>query len=72
MIVIPNMDSYRVEKQAAVKFQLPDEDAEIEPVSTSGGGDVAEPELDVLSNILAAFNDQFGNIPGQTGTASTS
>ena len=56
------MDSYRVEKQAVVKFQLPDEDAEIEPVSTAGGGGVAEPELDRLSNILAAFNDQFGNI----------
>ena len=57
-----DMDSYRVEKQAVVKFQLPDEDAEIEPVSTAGGGGVAEPELDRLSNILAAFNDQFGNI----------
>jgi type I restriction enzyme, R subunit len=57
-----DMDSYRVEKQAAVKFQLADEDAEIEPVSTAGGGGVAEPELDRLSNILAAFNDQFGNI----------
>jgi type I restriction enzyme R subunit len=57
-----DMDSYRVEKQAAVKFQLPDEDAEIEPVSTAGGGGSMEPELDRLSNILAAFNDQFGNI----------
>ena len=26
------------------------------------GGFVVEPELDRLSNILAAFNDQFGNI----------
>ena len=26
-----DMDSYRVEKQAAMKIQLPDEDAEIEP-----------------------------------------
>jgi type I restriction enzyme R subunit len=57
-----DMDSYRVEKQALVKFQLPDADAEIDPVSTAGGGFVAEPELDRLSNILAAFNDQFGNI----------
>ena len=57
-----DMDSYRVEKQAVVKFQLPDEDAEIEPVSTAGGGGVVEPELDRLSNILAAFNDQFGNV----------
>ena len=57
------MDSYRVEKPAAMKIQLPDEDAEIDPVPTSGGGAMPEPELDRLSNILKAFNDQFGNIP---------
>jgi type I restriction enzyme R subunit len=57
-----DMDSYRVEKQAAVKVQLPDEDAELEPAPTSGGGRKAEPELDLLSNILKTFNDQFGNI----------
>jgi type I restriction enzyme R subunit len=57
-----DMDSYRVEKLAAVKFQIPDEDAEIEPVSTAGGGSSTEPELDRLSNIIATFNDQFGNI----------
>jgi type I restriction enzyme R subunit len=58
-----DMDSYRVEKQAAVKIQLPDADAEIEPVPTTGGGRKPEPELDRLSNILKTFNDQFGNIP---------
>ncbi len=58
-----DMDSYRVEKQAAVKIQLPDADAEIEPVPTTGGGHKPEPELDRLSNILKTFNDQFGNIP---------
>jgi type I restriction enzyme R subunit len=58
-----DMDSYRVEKQAVVKIQLPDADAEIEPVPTTGGGHKPEPELDRLSNILKTFNDQFGNIP---------
>ena len=58
-----DMDSYRVEKKAAVKIQLPDQDAEIGPVPTSGGGHKPEPELDRLSNILKTFNDQFGNIP---------
>ena len=58
-----DMDSYRVEKQAAVKIQLPDADAEIEPVPTTGGGRKPEPKLDRLSNILKTFNDQFGNIP---------
>ena len=57
-----DMDSYRVEKQAAVKIQLPDADAEIEPVPATGGGRKPEPELDRLSNILKTFNDQFGNI----------
>ena len=58
-----DMDSYRVEKRAAMKIQLPDVDAEIEPVPTSAGGRIPEPELDRLSNILKAFNDQFGNVP---------
>ena len=57
-----DMDSYRVEKRAAVDIQLPDADAEIEPVPTTGGGGKPEPELDNLSNILKTFNDQFGNI----------
>jgi type I restriction enzyme, R subunit len=57
-----DMDSYRVEKQAVVKVQLPDANAEIEPVPTAGGGSRPEPELDRLSNILKSFNDRFGNI----------
>ena len=57
-----DMDSYRVEKQAAVRVQLPDADAEIGPVPASGGGHKPEPELDLLSNIIKAFNSQFGNI----------
>jgi type I site-specific restriction-modification system R (restriction) subunit len=58
-----DMDSYRVEKQASMRIALPDADAEIEPVPTAGGGHKPEPELDRLSNIIKAFNDQFGNIP---------
>jgi type I restriction enzyme R subunit len=58
-----DMDSYRVEKQAVMKIQLLDTDAEIGPVPTSGGGHKPEPELDRLSNIIRTFNDQFGNIP---------
>ena len=55
------MESYRVEKQAAVKILLRDEDAEIEPVPTEVGGRKPEPELDRFSNILKTFNDHFGN-----------
>jgi type I restriction enzyme R subunit len=57
-----DMDSYRVEKKAAVKIQLADQDVEIEPAPTDAGGGRAEPELDRLSNILKAFNDQFGGV----------
>src|SRR5262249_12541815 len=57
-----DMDSYRVEKKAALKVLLPDEGAEIGPVPTSGGGRKLEPELDRLSNILRTFNDQFGTL----------
>ena len=55
-------DSYRVEKQAVRDIQLPDKDAEIEPVSTSGGGQKPELEMERLSNIIREFNDRFGNI----------
>jgi type I restriction enzyme R subunit len=57
-----DMDSYRVEKQAVQQIQLPDAEAEIEPVPMAGGGHKQEPELDRLSNIIKTFNDQFGNI----------
>ncbi len=44
----------RVEKQSVAKIQLPDADAEIEPVPTTGGG--RKPELHRLSDIIKAFN----------------
>jgi len=57
-----DMDSYRVEKKAAMKIALADKDAEIEPVPTDAHGHKAEPELDRLSNILKTFNEQFGTL----------
>lgn len=57
-----DMDSYRAEKKATLAIALPDADAEIEPVPTSGGGRKAAPEMDKLSNIIKAFNDQFGGL----------
>ena len=62
-----DMDSYRVEKKAAIHVQLADENAEIKPVPTNGGGHRPEHELDHLSNILKTFNDQFGHIPWTDG-----
>jgi type I restriction enzyme R subunit len=57
-----DMDSYRAEKKAAMRIGLPDADAEIGPVPTSGGGRKPEPELDRLSNILKSFNEHFGTL----------
>ncbi len=57
-----DMDSYRVEKKAAMKIALADEDAEIEPVPTEAGGRKSEPELDHLSNIIKTFNEHFGTL----------
>lgn len=55
-----DMDSYRVEKKAAMNIALADRDAEIEPVPTDARGHKPEPEMDRLSNILKTFNEQFG------------
>jgi type I restriction enzyme R subunit len=57
-----DMDSYRVEKQALQKLQLPDDQGVLEPVPVAGGGRKAEAELDRLSNILKSFNEQFGTL----------
>jgi type I restriction enzyme R subunit len=62
-----DMDSYRVEVQTSLAIGLADQDGEVGPVPTSGGGRKPEPELDNLSNIIKAFNDQFGNIEWKDG-----
>jgi len=62
-----DMDSYRVEVKSSLKIVLPDQDAEIGPVPIGGGGGGGDPDLDKLSNIIKAFNDQFGNISWKDG-----
>ena len=57
-----DMDSYRVEKKAAMQIALDDADAQIAPVPTDVGGRKPEPELDRLSNILKTFNENFGTL----------
>ncbi len=62
MLEAIDMDSYRAEKRAVQQIQLADADAMVEPLPAGGGGSMPEPELDLLSNILKTFNDQWGNI----------
>ena len=57
-----DMDSYRVEVRSSIDIILADENGIRDTITTSEGGHKPEPELDLLSNIIKAFNDQFGNI----------
>ena len=45
-----------------MKIAVADQDAEIDPVPTEGGGRMGESEMDRLSNILKSFNEQFGTL----------
>jgi len=55
-----DMESYRVEKKTSMRIQLQDEDGVIDPIPIGGDGHKPEPEMDVLSNIIRTFNEQFG------------
>jgi type I restriction enzyme R subunit len=57
-----DMDSYRVEKKASMEIALEDADAEIQPPPTDGTGSKPSSELDRLSNIIKAFNENFGTL----------
>jgi type I restriction enzyme R subunit len=58
-----DLDSYRAEIKQTMSILL-EEQAEygVDPVPTSGGGGVSEPEMDLLSSILESFHDMWGNI----------
>ena len=53
-----DLDSYRLQKQGEFNIAL-EQGKELMPSSEMGSG-VAEPELELLSNIVKAFNDRFG------------
>ena len=57
-----DMECYRVEVQSAIQIALADQDKEIGPVPAATDTKVREHELDLLSNIIKTFNEQFGNI----------
>ncbi len=62
-----DMDSYRVEAQVSIDLVLLDTDGEIDPVPTSAGGAKQDPIVDLLSNIIKSFNENFGNIQWRDG-----
>lgn len=55
-----DMDSYRVEIEAAMEIALADVDAEIEPVPAGAAGGAPEAAFDQLSNVVREFNERFG------------
>lgn len=57
-----DMDSYRVEVKATQAIKLQDLDGTVEPVPTTGGGRMPDPDLDNLSNIIRSFNELWGKI----------
>ena len=57
-----DLSSYRNEAQATISIKLEDADAEIAPVPAGKSGHIVQPEMDLLSRIIADFNDMFGNI----------
>ena len=67
-----DMDSYRVEKKAAAKIQLPDAEAEIEPVPTTGGGHKPEPGSTASRISSRCSTTSLATSRGPTLTACTS
>jgi len=55
-----DMDNYRIEKQAVRAIRMSEEEEEIDPVPVGGGGHARELELDMLSAIIAQFNERWG------------
>ena len=54
-------DSYRIQLNDIQNIGLGG-DGILQPMSGDGSSGSAEPEIDILSNILQTFNDKFGNV----------
>ena len=63
------LDSYRVERRNLTRILLHDDDAEVQPIPDGQTGGRPEPEMDRLSNIIRAFNLEFGTLLGENGAA---
>ena len=56
-----DFDKYTIVKQEERSIQLEDVSSEVDAVPVGMGGNKPDPELDVLSAIVADFNEKFGN-----------
>lgn len=58
-----DLDSYRAAVRQTMSLLLEEqEESHVDPVPTSGGWRVSEPDMDLLSSILESFHDLWGNI----------
>ena len=57
-----DFDKYRIQKEEERNITLDNTDATIEPIPVGSGAGKTVVELDILSNIVADFNTQFGGI----------
>ena len=64
-----DLDSYRAEKQAMQKIMLSDEDAEIDPVPTTGGGYIRSPRWTGSPTSSGSSTISSATFPGKTPTA---
>lgn len=62
ILEVIDLKSYRNEAREMISIKLEDADAEVDPVPAGKTGHIIEPEMDLLSRIVADFNDMFGNI----------
>lgn len=58
-----DFDSYKNNVLEERSIMLENKNAEIAPVPVGGSGGILEPEMELLSAILNAFNTRFGDIP---------
>lgn len=57
-----DLESYRLVAQETMSLQLEDKDAEIDPVPVKTDVGIPVPDEDTLTNIVAAFDEMWGNI----------
>ena len=57
-----DFDKYRIVRDEERAIVLENEGGKVAPIPVGSGAGKPEPEMDALSNIVKAFNDEYGNI----------